>query len=650
MYRLDRVHVLFVVAILLGAAWLYAPAVSLGFIWDDPVWLSRIANKSVWALAAPIADYHFYRPVILLYHRLFMNADGTFNAPLLHAAQIGWHVLNVALVYALCRRVGLRKFEPLAVAGLVACYPFSHQAVAWAVAHQPVATVLQNSAWLAYLIARQSLASPDHRKAWTAAGVSLLFFLAALTAQESTVTLAGLPLLLEVMLYWRAKDQRPHVGLPLVYILIAAAFMLAWFQLPRQAGYIAPTFRATVWLYFLQGLLLIGRPAGYEAGQTLAPAVLLAMFGVIVAWLLAAARRAGRGRQAVFGLAFALLGIAPSAIGLKYSYVSVSPRLFYYSAPGIAMMWACALLPPANGTLARRVWRGVGMFLVGLIALQSVLLVSGFQRLYADGAAHLAEWVRAAQSGEPRVLVINFPDRYAPKQSPYPLGYWGLTLAPVSVDLGAFPAIVSGQYPRAISRTMPHLDAEAREAGPYRVDMRGIAVEPAAPLYELARQVDGVYVSRYLAGGGFELEQLGAVIPSASAAPACRLAVFEQTLCLQAAELEVQAGQLTLTLTWLSLSEAQPHHTIFAHLGQASQPPVAQADGDAWLGNLPLHVWRAGDTVRERRVILLPDKMPPARYEIRVGIYNWVTGERLRAATPQGEPLPDNAMVVGEFP
>jgi hypothetical protein len=58
---------------------------------------------------------------------------------------------------------------------------------------------------------------------------------------------------------------------------------------------------------------------------------------------------------------------------------------------------------------------------------------------------------------------------------------------------------------------------------------------------------------------------------------------------------------------------------------------------------LPPSVWQPGDTIWERRLIPLPDSVPPGPYIVRVGMYDWVTGQRLVATTPAGEPLPGNA-------
>ena len=657
-------------ALLLVTAWLYGHALGFGLIWDDPLWYGRVVGKPVEELIRPMPDYQFYRPATMLYNHFFVSPDNTLAPPLLHAAQIGWHLLNVALVYALSRRLGLDGWTAVAVAGLAAWYPFSHQAVAWAAPQQTMVAALQNGAWLAYLEARRRQAG----RLVAAGGLSLLLFLMALTVQESTAALAILPLLVEWVLR-RRNSSGTGWWLALAYPLIAAGFGLLWLLLPRQTGYTRLAFETPVVSYLLQGFIfpLLGRPGGYGPDQTLAPWALLALTVLTLGGLLVVARRAGRGRQAMFGLAWALLGIAPTAAGLRYSYVSLGSRLLYYSSPGVALLWACALLPesetrffPKNSETRflgknlvsfRRLRRTAGTVLLCLIALQSSLLLAGFQRLYAAGTAHLAQLNQVAQAreaGEARLLFVNFPDRYTPKRPPYPLGYWGVTLAPVSVELGAFPAITTGQHPETVSRSLPWIDAEDRETGPYQIDMRGV-ITPPDELYQLAHQVDGIYLSRHHPDGTFALQWAGAVTsgpsaPSPDPASVCRLAVFGETLCLQAAQVDLRSGQLALTLTWLSLSPAQPHDTIFAHLGLVDQPPIAQADGDAWLGMLPLAVWQPGDTIREQRILPFTEDTLPERHSLMIGVYNRVTGERLPATTPEGEPLLDNAVVIGHLP
>jgi len=644
-----------ILLLLLVTAALYAHALDFGFIWDDPVWFGRVVDTPARTLISPMPDYQFYRPGTMLYNRLFLRSDETFTASLLHAAQIGWHLLNIALVYALSRRLGAGGSIALAISGLVAWHPFSYQAVAWAAPQQPMAAALQNGAWLAYIEARRQRA-----RYGLAAGVSIVLFSAALSAQESTVVMAVLPLLIEWVMHRRTIGKR-HRWLVLVYLLIAAGFGLLWLQIPRQSSYTALTLDGSVGLYLVQGFIfpLIGRPTGYEPGQTTAPVMLLALTGLVLGGLLIAAWHAGRGRQALFGLIWALLGIAPSAVGLRYSYVHLASRLFYYSSAGVALLWACALLPRSETGFSprglgsfRHLWRAGGTVLLALILLQSYLLLTNSRRMYTVGVAHLDELIQTVRTldraDETHLLFVNFPDRYAPRRPPYPLGYWGVTLAPISVDLGAFPAIAVGRHPQTTSCSVPPLDFDARDTGPYQIDMRG-EITPPNQLYHLARQVDTVYLSRYSPNGTFVLEWAGAVTTTPST-PSCQLARFGQTICLQQAQMNRQPGHLSLTLTWLSLSLAQPHDTIFAHVGTAYQPPIAQSDGDACLGLLPLNIWQPGDTIREQRIILLPEEIDPAQYEIRIGVYNRETGERLPAMTSEGKALPNDVVVIGHLP
>jgi len=653
------------VALLLVLVWLYIPTLGFGFIWDDPLWYGRIVGKTLGELVRPTTEYHFYRPGVMLYHRLFMKQDGTFAVPLLHAAHIGWHLINISLAYALGRRLGLGGWRAMAVAGLTALYPFSYQAVAWTAAQQPMAVAMQNGAWLAYLEARPGRA---HRQ--PAAAFSLLLFLIALTVQEGTVAVAAVPLLMELVLCKRnIALLRPFASLratngtepsswklALTYPLLGLGFGLLWLQLPRLPGYTTLAFEGQTVLYLLQGFVfpVVGRPAGYDPGQALAMGTLVGLTGLTLGWLLLAAWRAGRGRLALFGLAWAILGVAPAVVGLRYeSFVSLAPRLLHYCGPGVALLWVCALLPPRAPWPARRVWQVAGAALVGLIVLQSSLLLSDFQRLYAVGTRHLNELIQVARTGDNRLLFVNFPDRYTPRRPPYPLGYWGMTLAPVVVDLADFPAVVTGQRLQTESRSLPWIDAEARDASPYYTDLRGV-ITPPDQLYHLARQMDAVYLSHYSPDGSLALQWAGAVAPgssvmSAGAASNCR-AIYGGRLCLQAAEVDARPGRLDLVLTWVGLSAVQPDDTIFVHVGQVGQPPIAQADGDLWLGMLPPFMLPPGDTVREHRVIQLPRPLPPGRLAIRIGVYDRITGERLPAATPQGELFPENAAIIGYLP
>lgn len=628
--------------LLLITAWIYTPALKFGFIWDDPLWYSRVIGKSFVELVSPMADYHMYRPALVLYNRLFLNPDDTFAAPMLHAAQIGWHLLNVCLLYTLCRRLDLGSRAAFAASLLFAWHPFSHQANAWSAPAQPLAGTLQLGTFLTYVWARR-----EQKNSLLAAGISILLFLLALAVQENSAALCLLPLLIEWVLR-RSPDipiRRKIPWLALVYPLVAAGFGTLWLLMPRQSGFTAPAFEGKVQLYFIQGFIfpLLGRPAGYAPGHTPVPGTILILFGFALLWLLATAWHTGRIRQATLALAWGLFGIVVPATQLRYSYASIASRLFYHASPGIAVLWACALLPPASSSPPRRLWRAAGTTALCLIAIQSTALLTGFQQAYATGTVHLTEFIHSTQTGGDHLLYVNFPSRYTPKRPPYPIGHWRVILAPGSVDLGAFAASATGHHPQTLSRHMPWIDAEPRDAGPYLIDMRG-ELTPPEQLYQLAHKVDGVYLSRYQADGTFELQWAGAI--AAPLDQGCNMATFGQTLCLQEAQVERLPDCLRITLAWHSLSPAQAHDTVFVHVGQPGQVPIAQADGDFWMGMLPLPILAPGDVIREQRIVPLPAEMPPGQHEIKVGVYNRLTSERLPTTTPRGSRLPGDAVII----
>ena len=653
-----------VAGLLLVVAWFYAPALDFGFIWDDPVWYGHALGKSWWEALQPTTDFQFYRPVSMLYVHLFWRADGTFAAPLLHWAQMGWHLLNVALAYAISRRLGMERSAAVVVAALVALYPFSYQAVAWAAPNQPMAAALQNGAWLTYLLGSrdwtlrlrsgQGLGIGDSRRARGVRhrqfyGLSLLLFGLALTVQESTVALAFIPLLIEIIMRLNTHNLQSPISNPqslipnlqsLIYPLLALVFGLVWVLVPKQAGITGLALDGRVGLYLLQGFVypLLGRPGGYAAGFTLSPVVVGLLFVFTVGLLLALALRQGRGWLALFGLVWALLVIAPVVVGLRYSYASLAPRLLYGAAPGVALLWVSALWPRLP--YGRRPWRLAGMLLLALIVLQSGWLLAILRQLYRAGTDHMSEMLGAVSVDDSRSLFINFPDRYARKRPPYPLGYWGLTLAPVVVELGDFAAVLTGNRPQTESRSLPWIDAEARANGPYQVDMRGVIVEPDE-LYELAAEQDGIYLSRYLPDGRFALEAAGSLEPKV--ARPCRLVLYGEVVCLQVVQVENMDDVLQVQLSWSTETPLPPHLTIFTHLGRPGEPPLSQADGDAWRGLLPLANWRPGDLIHEWRTLARP--AAGEALQLQIGVYDRTTGERLRAATADGRPLADDAYV-----
>lgn len=643
------------VLILLLTTALYAPALNFGFWWDDPVWYSHMPGRAWWELLLPVPEFQYYRPGSMLYVSLFLRDDGTYAAPLLHWAQIGWHLLNGALLLAIARRLRLNRWAAGIALLLFLLHPFLYQAAAWAAPNQPMAGAFQNGAWLLFLVAQA-------RRERRLYGLSLLLFFAALTLQESGAALAPAPLLLawsQRMVAdrdgWRLPALLRHGwralwGWPLLYLLLGGLFTLVWALAPRKEGITGVALDGRTAVYLWQGWVypLLGRLRGYDPEMAQPFVWVAALFLLVSAALLGWAARRGRGAVALAAWLWGLLAILPAVIGLRYSYVAVGPRLLYAAAPGIVLLWAAALGGAGRKTPL------VGAALALLIAGQSGLLLRQFATMYAAGTAHLQQTVTVLSAPEGQsALFVNYPDRYAPRRAPYPLGYWGMTLAPVVVELGDFPPVLTGAAAQTTSRAAPWLDAAAREAAPWQVDMRGVIVTPDE-LLALAAGQDGVYVTEYGANGRFTLRFVGKL--AAAADSGCALARFGDALCLQAVALTPTDAGLQLDLRWQALAPLPPALTVFVHLGAPGQPPLAQADGDGWGGLLPPALWPVDRLVVDRRVLagetaVSTETAVPAGMSVRVGVYDRLTGERWSAvAVVDGaeRPLPDGAWPVGE--
>ena len=141
--------------------------------------------------------------------------------------------------------------------------------------------------------------------------------------------------------------------------------------------------------------------------------------------------------------------------------------------------------------------------------------------------------------------------------------------------------------------------------------------------------------------GRFALEAAGSL--ALQAAPPCQVAFYGEAVCLQAVQVENTGDVFQVQLSWSTGALLPPHLAIFTHLGRPGEPPLSQADGDAWRGMLPLAEWRPGDLIHEWRTL----ERPAARevLYLQIGVYDRGTGERLRAVTVDGRPLADDAYV-----
>lgn len=104
-------------------------------------------------------------------------------------------------------------------------------------------------------------------------------------------------------------------------------------------------------------------------------------------------------------------------------------------------------------------------------------------------------------------------------------------------------------------------------------------------------------------------------------------------------------GVVLMDVTWRVSRDVEGDYTVFAQLFDAQGRQVGQKDGPAANGDFPARFWRAGDTVRDRRVIVPDQPLTPGIYTLTFGLYRPDGAfERMPAFDESGQPLADNAL------
>ncbi len=90
---------------------------------------------------------------------------------------------------------------------------------------------------------------------------------------------------------------------------------------------------------------------------------------------------------------------------------------------------------------------------------------------------------------------------------------------------------------------------------------------------------------------------------------------------------------LPLTLHWQAIAPPRADHRVFIHLmdpaNDSAEGIVAQVDGQPGGGTYPFWVWAAGESYSETLLLSIPADTAPGRYQLLLGIYDGVSGERL---------------------
>ncbi|MEM7115960.1 MAG: hypothetical protein AAF614_26195 [Chloroflexota bacterium] len=97
--------------------------------------------------------------------------------------------------------------------------------------------------------------------------------------------------------------------------------------------------------------------------------------------------------------------------------------------------------------------------------------------------------------------------------------------------------------------------------------------------------------------------------------------------------------QSPITLLWQANTETPTSYRIFIHLVDANGQIFAQADGEPAGWTRPTTGWAAGEFVLDTHQLALPENLPD-NLELRVGLYDPATGQRLQTETADFVTIP----------
>ena len=617
---------------------LYAPAVRFGLIWDDPSYYQKVSlQSSLWQIftSPQPPTYQFYRPLAVLYGHLLLSPSGVVNAPLAHLFQIAAHLLITLIIVPVLEGFRLETRHAQLAALCFAIFPLSYYGVAWEQNQQPLMLLmLLLAVWAAQQFCR--------RRSLLFLGLSLLAYLAALLFQEGAAPYVFIFFWLTLLHTWE-NPQRHWRWWPVLHLMLVAVYALIWLSMPTQRSVTGHGFQAIVLGYLIQGIVF---PISHLLASLAAQWSLPLLLGVLLfLWILLSLGlwKLKSGSSAALSVSWIVVGVLPLWAGLSWEYAQFGARLLYPAAVGLAILWGGWMALVFSDASWRRFLGTVTLILVVSVSLKQWWT---FQRLFQTGTQHLANAVEALSAApDQRLLFVNFPDRVQLRSKEYPLGFWGLVLAPIIQNLSDYARAETGQSGEDQSLAAFQVGVDGRQTWPYRVDMRGVDSEPAK-LFEAAQWANTVYLTDYLPDGSLRLREVGDVRETATSL-LNPLAHLEEAVDLVEAHLASNTEELHLQLVWRSLRLLQPEDTIFVHFWRDGAF-VSGEDGDSLGGLVPLSAWQPGTEIVDVRRIELAH-LEPGPYEVRVGIYNRASGVRYLTTMTSDNSVSDIGAFIGEF-
>ncbi len=414
-----------VFAVALTALIAYLPALSAGFIWDDPDYVinnptlrDRLGLWQIWT--DPLSLPQWY-PLVHTTFWIEYQIWGLWS-PGYHAVNVLLHIGSCVLIRRLCVELGLGELTGWAAAALFAAHPVNVESVAWITERKNVLSLpLALAAVVTYLHWRGPARAGDQRASdqpandrWAALRVYLAAVGLFVAAMLSKTVVAAVPAALLVIAWWQRGriDRRDLLSTaPMFAIGIALGLTTAMIE-RHVVGAGGPLFDHSpaervliagraVWFYLATlawpgGLVFIyprWSPDAGSPGQWLFP--LAAVAALLALYLL---RRAiGRGAMAAGAI---YVGTLLPALGFlnvyphRYSFVAdhfqyhASVAMFVLAAAGVVRLsrWMGAAPQPAAAR---------ALALTAMLSIPLAGVTHRTSRHYAS-AQTLWSWVESA--------------------------------------------------------------------------------------------------------------------------------------------------------------------------------------------------------------------------------------------------------------
>jgi len=112
----------------------------------------------------------------------------------------------------------------------------------------------------------------------------------------------------------------------------------------------------------------------------------------------------------------------------------------------------------------------------------------------------------------------------------------------------------------------------------------------------------------------------------------------------------VAAGEMAqVVLYWRAKGFVEQSYTVFVHLVGPDGQIHAQADALPQAGRHPTDHWLPGEVVADSYRLELPAQAPPGEYQVLTGLYDLATLERPPVTDAGGDPVPDDAILIGSW-